>query len=119
MEEKDKIRKIFNKLVEEKFFEKYKIKPFIHNVKITNLGNPSKYDWKDKYCDYVLMHGRYGNGDTIVSFKIRKNKLLIFRWDTDSSEYEGKRYLGSIIINDRLEKIKKITNGITRKNIST
>ncbi len=106
-----KMKKIFEKLVDEKFFPNYRIKPFFHNTEITTLGNPSKNDWRDKYHGYRLVSGRYGNGDTIVSFKLRKNKLLIFRWDTDDSEYEGKKYLGSININEprriKLEKIIK------------
>ena len=107
-----KLRKIFNKLVDEKFFPNYKIKPFFHNVEISTLGNPSKSDWKEKYQGYVLMHGRMGNGNTIVSFKLRKNKLLIFRWDTDSCESEGKRYLGSITFDNRKEKLEKIIDKV-------
>jgi len=103
-----KMKKIFDKLVDENFFENYKIVPFYHNYKVTNLGNPSKNDWIDKYQGYVLVHGRMGNGNTIVSFKLRGNKLLIFRWDTDDSESDGKRYMGSIIVGNRKEKIKKL-----------
>jgi hypothetical protein len=104
------LKNIFNKLVDENFFQNYKIVPFIHNVKIDNLGNPKKSDWNNKYCGYVLMGGRMGNGDTVVSFKLRNNKLLIFRWSTDDSE--DKRYLGSIIINNRKEKLNKIVKNI-------
>lgn len=103
-----KIKKIFYKLVDENFFENYKIVPFVHNHEVTNLGKPRKSDWKDHYRGYILVHGRMGNGDTIVTFKLRKNKLLIFRYDTDDY-YNGKRYMGSINIeNPRRLKIKKI-----------
>lgn len=108
-----KIKRIFEKLVDEDFFHNYKIRPFFHNSEITTLGRPFKYEWRDKYCGYRLVNGRYGNGDTIVSFKLRPNKLLIFRWDTDDSEYDGKTYLGSIDIREpRRIKLEKILNKI-------
>ena len=107
-----KMKKIFNRLVDEKFFPNYKIRPFFHNSEITNLGNPSKSDWINRYQGYVLVHGRYGNGNTIVSFKLRGNKLLIFRWDTDDCESEGKRYLGHIEIDSRKTKLEKIIKKI-------
>ena len=112
-----KMKKIFDKLVDEKFFPNYKIPKFFHNYEVTNLGNPSKNDWRDSYHGYRLVNGRYGNGDTIVSFKLRGNKLLIFRWDTDDSESEGKRYLGCINVDEprriKLEKlIKKIKEDV-------
>lgn len=107
-----KMKKIFEKLVDEDFFHNYKIKSFFHNSEITTLGRPQKYDWRDKYHGYRLVNGRYGNGDTVVSFKLRRNKLLIFRWDTDDSESDGKIYLGHIEIDSRKTKLEKIVNKI-------
>ena len=113
-----KMKKIFEKLVDEDFFHNYKIKPFFHNSEITCLGRPSKNDWRDKYHGYRLVNGRYGNGDTIVSFKLRGDKLLIFRWDTDDSESDGKRYLGCINVNEpRRIKLEKIIKKIKEETI--
>lgn len=108
-----KLKRVFDKFVDEGVFPNYKIPTFYHNYDVSSLGKPSKSDWSYRYRGYVLVHGRMGNGDTVVSFKIRGNKLLVFRWDTDDSESEGRKYLGSIVINDRLEKIKKIKEKIT------
>jgi hypothetical protein len=108
-----KLKKVFNKLVDENFFENYKIIPFFHNREVTTLGKPSKSNWKDKYKGYILVHGRMGNGDTIVTFKLRKNKLLIFRYDTDDYHENGMRYMGSVSTEPpRKLKIKKIMNQI-------
>jgi len=108
-----KLKQIFYKLVDENFFENYKIPKFFHNFEVTNLGKPSKNNWIERYHGYVLVHGRYGNGNTIISFKLRKNKLLIFQWDTDDSESEGKKYLGSVNIDEpRRIKLEKIINKI-------
>ncbi len=109
------IQTIFENLVEQNFFPNYNIKPFFHNREITNLGNPKKEDWKPEYRGYVLMHGRMGNGDTIVTFKLRRNKLLIFRYDTDDEESEGKIYMGYTPVNIRLEKLKKLKEIINTK----
>jgi hypothetical protein len=107
------IKKTFDDLVDQNFFPNYNIRPFFHNREITTLENPKKSDWKPQYRGYVLMHGRMGNGDTIITFKIRGNKLLIFRYDTDDAE--KKIYMGSIPINQRLEKLKRIKNIINTK----
>ena len=112
-----KMKKIFEKLVDEDFFRNYKIKPFFHNSEITTLGRPTKYDWINKYNGYRLVSGRYGNGDTIVSFKLRGNKLLIFRWDTDDSESDGKRYLGHIDIDSRKAKLQKIVKKLKEETV--
>lgn len=109
----NKLKRVFNKLVDDNFFENYKIVPFFHNTEVTTLGKPRKSDWKDKYKGYILVHGRMGNGDTIVTFKLRKNKLLIFRYDTDDSHLDGMRYMGSVSLElPRKLKIKKIMNQI-------
>jgi len=109
----NKLKKVFNKLVDDNFFENYKIVPFFHNWDVTTLGKPSKSNWNDNYRGYILVHGRMSNGDTIVTFKLRKNKLLIFRYDTDDSVNTGKIYMGSVSIElPRKLKIKKILNQI-------
>lgn len=113
MDKSRRIRKIFYKLVEDNFFESYKIKPFFHNRLIENLGKPSKNNWSDVYCGYILVYGRYGNGNTIVTFKLRNDKLLIFRYDTDDEETCGKIYLGHIKLkHSRKYKIEKIKERI-------
>ena len=80
-----KLKRVFDKFVDEGVFPNYKIPTFYHNYDVSSLGKPSKSDWSYRYRGYVLVHGRMGNGDTVVSFKIRGNKLLVFRWDTDDS----------------------------------
>jgi hypothetical protein len=113
LEDSKRIKIIFYKLIDQNFFENYKIPKFFHNYEITNLGKPTKNDWISKYNGYKLVIGRCGNGDTIISFKLRPTKLLIFRWDTDDTITEGKRYLGSINIqNPRKLKLEKIITKI-------
>ena len=75
----------FEKLVDINFFSQIKIQPFIHNVRIENLGNPSKASWYYTESGYVRMSGRMGNIDTVVKLKIRRNKhlvILIGEFDT-------------------------------------
>ena len=106
------LKKVFDKLVDEDFFKNYKIKPFYHNYEVTCLGSPTKDSWIPRYNGYVLVRGRMGNGDTVISFKLKRNKLLIFMWDTDDSESEGKKYMGSITLDNRKEKLKKLIKNI-------
>lgn len=98
------IRHIFNGLVDDNFFENYKIPMFIHNVEISNLGKPSHSDWKCDKNGYIRMRGRMGNGDTWIVFKLRKHKLLIFRYETDNDINEKRRYYGCVDVSKYMSK---------------
>jgi len=116
-----KIKMIFDKLVDDNFFENYKIPTFYHNREHSNLGKPSKGDFGYYLRGYIIVHGKMGNGNTWITFKLRKNKLLIFKeeMDGDFDKWQQKRYYGCIDITKYLDvcesrrlKIEKIVKKI-------
>ena len=107
-----KMKELFDILVGADFFQNYKIPTFYHNHDVSNLGKPSCSDWKYSIHGYVRVYGRMGNGNTCITFKLRKRHLLIFRFDTDDDRKSDKRYLCKIDVDYILAKVEGDKFGI-------
>ena len=102
------LKYVFDKLVEEKFFESYKTTCSYFK----DLGKPTKNDWRWDIRGYVRIYGRMGNGDIQIRFKLRGYRLIILSYDCDEGDV---KYLGSVdvskylsLTNSRFYKIKEL-----------
>jgi hypothetical protein len=98
-----KIKEYFDILVDIDFFQNYKVplgKGYTDLGKRSGLGI-RKSDWRYNFMGYTQYYGRMGDGDQRITFKLRKNNLLILRYTDDLKV----QYLGKINMDDIILKI--------------
>ena len=88
-----KLLPLHEKLVELKFYDRFKIVPYYHNFDVKVIRPKSKL-MDGVYTSFVIVYGRMGNGDCRVRLKIRGENILLIRYNTDGESKPV--YLGKI-----------------------
>jgi hypothetical protein len=83
-----KLDQLHKNLIQCDFHGRCKIRPYYHNTEIKFIGgrNTSKDLSSDN--SYILMHGRMGNGNDMVRYKIHGSTIVMLKYSTDSNDQE-------------------------------